>query len=136
MTPYLGEFLGTMLLVLLGDGVVANVLLRQTKGHGAGLIVITFGWGMAVFVAVLCVDAMSGAHLNPAVTIGFAVAGQFKGSVLYYVVAQMLGGFAGAVLVYLFYRDHYAATEDADAKLGTFCMAPAIRRPVNNLLCE
>jgi glycerol uptake facilitator protein len=143
MGPYLGEFLGTLLLVLLGDGVVANVVLAKTKGHGAGWIVITFGWGMAVFVAVWCVAAASGAHLNPAVTLGLAAAGKFAAdpatqvaTISGYLLVQMLGAMAGATFVFLIYWDHYAATEDADAKLATFCTAPAIRRPLNNLTSE
>jgi len=137
MDPYLAEFLGTTVLLLLGNGVVANVLLSKTKGHDAGLIVITAGWGMAVYVAVLCVGEFSGAHINPAVTIGLALAEKFKWALVPgYLAAQMLGGFLGAVLVYLFYKDHYDASEDADAKLGTFCNAPAIRSLPRNLFCE
>ena len=143
MGSYLGEFLGTLLLVLLGDGVVANVTLAKTKGHGAGWIVIAFGWGMAVFVGVWCVDDASGAHLNPAVTLGLHAAGKFPEDpngapmvVMRYIIAQMLGAIAGASLVFHMYRDHYAATDDADAKLGTFCTAPAIRRTWTNLLSE
>jgi glycerol uptake facilitator protein len=132
----LGEFVGTLLLLLLGNGVVANVVLARTKGHNAGWIVITFGFAMAVYVAVWCVGDASGAHLNPAVTIGLAAAGKFDGSIGEYLAAQMLGAMAGTTLVFLFYYDHYAATEDADAKLGTFCTAPAIRRTVTNLFGE
>jgi glycerol uptake facilitator protein len=136
MSPFLAEFIGTMLLVLLCNGVVANVLLERTKGHAAGWIVITFGWGMAVFVGVLCVADISGAHLNPAVTVGLAAAGRFTGSVSNYIAAQMLGGVAGAALVFWLYYDHYAASSDADAKLATFATAPAIRRTSSNLLSE
>jgi glycerol uptake facilitator protein len=136
MSKFVAEFIGTMLLVLLGDGVVANVTLARTKGHGAGWIVIALGWGMAVFVGVWCVGEVSGAHLNPAVTIGFAAAGTFTGSVTGYIIAQMAGAIAGAMLVFWTYVDHYAATDDADAKLGTFCTAPAIRRPAANLFSE
>ena len=133
MHAYAFEFVGTFLLVLLGNGVVANVLLRETKGHGGGWIVITAGWGMAVFVAVLCVADASGAHINPAVTVGLAAAGEFKWpDVPGYVVAQLLGGILGGMVVYLFYRDHYRATDDADAKLATFGTGPNIRNlPVN-----
>ena len=128
MSPYLGEFLGTMLLVLLGNGVVANVLLSQTKGNNAGWITITFGWGMAVFVAVWCVGDISGAHINPAVTLGLAAAGKFPADqIAGYLVAQMLGAILGAALVFLVYRDHFAVTEDADAKLAAFATGPAIR---------
>ena len=137
MNPYFGEFLGTLLLVLLGDGVCANVLLSKTKGHDSGWIVITFGWGMAVFVAVWCVGPVSGAHINPAVTIGLAAAGEFAWSnVMGYVIAQMLGAFAGASLVFLVYQDHYLATSDADAKLATFATGPAIRNTSRNLISE
>ena len=137
MNPYLAEFLGTTILVLLGNGVVANVMLTGTKGHAGGLIVIAFGWAMAVFVAVWCVTDASGAHLNPAVTIGLWVAGKFAfGKVFGYVLAQMLGGVAGGALVFFFYRDHYLATADPAAKLATFATAPAIRNPPSNLFSE
>jgi glycerol uptake facilitator protein len=139
MNPYLAEFVGTAILLLLGNGVVANVVLSKTKGNDGGWIVISAGWGFAVFVGVLCVGEFSGAHLNPAVTIGLAVAekNQFAWSLVPgYIAAQMAGGFCGAVLVYLCYKDHYDATEDADGKLGTFCNAPAIRSLPRNLLCE
>ncbi len=137
MEAYLGEFLGTFLLILLGNGVVANVVLAETKGHGSGWIVITFGWGMAVFVAVWCVGPMSGAHINPAVTLGLAAAGEFDwANVTGYVLAQMAGAIAGAVLVYVVYKDHYAVTDDGNAKLATFSTAPAIRHTWTNLLCE
>jgi glycerol uptake facilitator protein len=136
MTPFMGELIGTMLLVLLGNGVVANVLLARTKGHNAGWIAVAFGYAMAVYVGVWCAMEASGAHLNPAVTIGLAAAGKFTGPVPLYIFAQMLGAIAGATLVFLFYYDHYAATGDADAKLGTFCTAPAIRNATANLFCE
>jgi glycerol uptake facilitator protein len=137
MHVYLAEFIGTALLVLLGNGVVANVVLPQTKGSGSGWIVISFGWGMAVFVAVWCVSAISGAHLNPAVTLGLAAAGKFSWMLVPgYIAAQMIGAIAGAALVFALYRDHYAAGNDADAKLATFCTAPAIRNFPSNLLNE
>jgi len=137
MQAYLGEFIGTALLVLLGNGVVANVVLAKTKGSGAGWIVITFGWGMAVFVAVWCVDEISGAHINPAVTVGLTLAGKFASTkAVGYVAAQMLGAIVGAALVFLFYLDHYAASADADAKLATFATAPAIRNYPINLFSE
>jgi glycerol uptake facilitator protein len=137
MQAYLAEFIGTAILVLLGNGVVANVLLSKTKGHGSGWIVISFGWAMAVFVAVWCVGPISGAHINPAVTLGFAAAGDFAwASVPGYIVAQMLGALVGANLVYAFYGPHYEVTDDADVKLATFCTAPAIRRTGSNLLSE
>jgi glycerol uptake facilitator protein len=137
MHPYLAEFLGTTLLVLLGNGVVANVVLPQTKGHGAGWIVIAFGWGMAVFVAVLCVRAASGAHINPAVTIGLLAAGKFPASEAPgYIAAQLAGGVAGAALVLGFYWDHYRASNEPGAKLATFATGPAIRRTASNLFSE
>jgi glycerol uptake facilitator protein len=137
MQAYLAEFIGTALLVLLGNGVVANVVLRQTKGHGAGWIVITFGWGMGVFVAVFCMADVSGAHINPAVTFGLAVAKVFDWSLVPgYIIAQMLGGIFGASLVYLMYRHHYDATDDPAAKLATFSTSPAIRALPSNVVSE
>ena len=137
MQAFVAEFVGTALLILLGNGVVANVVLDKTKGHASGWIVIAFGWGLAVFVAVWCVSPISGAHINPAVTLGLAAAGKFPWeNVAGFIAAQMLGAILGATLVFLFYRPHYDATNDADAKLATFCTAPAIRRPGNNLLSE
>jgi glycerol uptake facilitator protein len=137
MNAYLAEFVGTALLVLLGNGVVANVLLPKTKGNGAGWIVITFGWGMAVFVAVWCVGEISGAHLNPAVTVGLATATKFAWNhAAGYIAAQLAGGVLGATLVFLFYREHYLASEDADAKLATFATRPAIRHYPSNLFSE
>jgi glycerol uptake facilitator protein len=128
MNPYLAEFIGAAILVIFGNGVVANVVLNKTKGHGAGWIVITFGWGMAVFVAVFSVAKYSGAHLNPAVTIAAATAGKLAaGKVLGYIVAQMLGAIVGAILVWVFYRDHFNVTEDGDAKLACFSTGPNIR---------
>jgi glycerol uptake facilitator protein len=136
---YLAELVGTFLLVLLGDGVVGNVLLNRTKGQGAGWIVITFGWGMAVFVGVFCSVKYSGAHLNPAVTIALASV-HFHGFtwalVPGYIAAQMIGAFLAAVVVYLFYGDHFRVTDDADAKLGVFCTGPAIRNPGRSFFCE
>jgi glycerol uptake facilitator protein len=137
MTAITGEFLGTALLILLGDGVVANVVLKGTKGHGAGWIVITFGWAMAVFVGVLVSAKASGAHLNPAVTLGLVAAGSFDAGLMPgYVVAQMLGAACGAVLVWLLYKSHFDLTADADGKLGVFCTGPAVRSPFLNLLSE
>lgn len=137
MTACIAEFFGTALLVLLGNGVVANVVLDKTKGHQAGWIVITAGWAFAVFSAVVCTAAISGAHLNPAVTLGLAASGRFAWSLLPgYLIAQFLGGFVGAILVYANYRDHYVATADRDAKLATFCTGPAIRNLPRNLFCE
>jgi glycerol uptake facilitator protein len=137
MDVYLAELIGTALLILLGNGVVANVVLPKTKGTGSGWIVIAFGWGMAVFVAVWCVGPISGAHINPAVTLGLAIAGRFAWDLVPgYVAAQLLGGLVGATLVFFFYRDHYAVSNDADAKLATFATGPAIRNFASNLLSE
>ena len=137
MNVYVAEFLGTALLILLGNGVVANVVLRETKGEGSGWIVITFGWGMAVFVAVFCVGDISGAHINPAVTVRLAAAGKFAWpNVAGYIVAQMFGAIVGAVTVYLFYKDHYAVTQDQAGKLATFSTGPAIRSTGSNLFSE
>jgi glycerol uptake facilitator protein len=137
MSPFVAEAIGTCLLLLLGDGVVANVVLKGTKGEASGWIVITFGWAMAVFVGVFTIAAASGAHINPAVTVGLAIAGKFSWSLVPgYVLAQMIGAFVGAVLVYVHYRSHFAATEDGDAKLAVFSTAPAIRKTGENLVSE
>ena len=138
MTNYIFEFIGTMVLVLLGDGVCAATSLNHSKAKGAGWIVIAMGWGFAVMVAVFISGAISGAHLNPAVSIGCALAGTMAWSAVPgYIIAQMLGGFVGAALVWLFYKDHYDATEDPDTKLGTFCTMPAIEgHKVRNFFCE
>lgn len=131
------EFLGTMILILMGDGVCANVSLEKSKAKGAGWVVVTFAWGLAVMCGVFVAGPYTGAHLNPAVSIGLALAGTFNWNlVVPYIIAQMLGGFVGAVLVYLYFKDHYNATPDADAKLGTFCTIPAIRNKWRNLLSE
>lgn len=136
MNYYFLEFLGTLFLILIGEGVNAAASLEKCKAKGAGWVFITLGWGLAVMVGAL-VSSPSGAHLNPAVTLGLAFGGSFDWSqVPGYIVAQMLGGFCGAVLVWLFYRDHFAATEDHDTKLGVFCTAPAIPNKWNNLFCE
>lgn len=139
MNPsFLFEFIGTLVLVLLGDGVCAACSLNKSKAKGAGWVVITLGWGFAVMAGVLIAGPISGAHLNPAVTLGLAIAGKFAWDmVLGYIVAQMLGGFVGAVLVWLFYKDHYKATaSEPDTMLGTFCTMPAIANGWRNFLCE
>ena len=138
MNPYVFEFLGTLVLVLLGDGVCAACSLNKSKAQGGGWVVIALAWGFAVMMGVLIAGPVSGAHLNPAVTLGLAIAGKFSWNlVLGYCVAQMLGGFVGAVLVWLFYKDHYKATADQpDTMLGTFCTMPAIWNPWRNFLCE
>ena len=138
LTKCIFEFIGTLVLVLLGDGVCANVTLNKSKAQGAGWVVIALAWGFAVMVGVIIAGPYSGAHLNPAVTLGLAIAGNFAwNEVLGYIVAQMLGGFVGACLVYVFYKDHYDATSDnPDAMLGTFCTMPAIWSPWRNFLSE
>jgi glycerol uptake facilitator len=135
---FFGEFMGTMVLVLLGNGVVANVLLKRSKAEGAGWMVIASGWAFAVmagvFTAIAC--GSSDAHLNPAVTLGFAVSTGSFAKLLPYVCAQLLGAFAGAILVWLHFLPHWEVTEDAGLKLACFCTAPAIRKFGANLLSE
>ena len=137
MQTYVAEVIGTMILILLGDGVVANVLLERSKGQNGGWIVITAGWAIAVTVAVYIVGRISGAHLNPAVTIALATIGSFPwADVPAYVGAQMLGAILGATLVWLMYLPHWRVTTDQGAKLGIFCTAPAIRHTAANLFSE
>ena len=137
MNIFIGELIGTLLLVLLGDGVVANVQLEKSKGQNSGWIVIAAGWGFAVAVGVYVAGWASGGHLNPAVTIGMAVLGKLPlAQVPVYLAAQFLGGFLGAVLVWLAYLPHWSQTADPAAKLAIFCTVPAIRKPLANLLCE
>jgi glycerol uptake facilitator protein len=137
MTPFFGEFIGTGLVVLLGQSVVSNVVLGKTKGNNSGWIVISVGWGMAVFVGVYCSAAASKAHLNPAVTIAFATLGKISWKLVpLYITAQMLGAMAGSVVAWLCFRPHFGATAEADAKLATFCTSPAIRSYGDNLLAE
>ncbi|MDR2950652.1 MAG: aquaporin family protein [Prevotella sp.] len=130
------EFIGTAILILFGAGVCANVSLKKTLGNGAGWGVIAFGWGFAVFVAAFISAPYSGAHLNPAVTIGLALAGSFEGSVVGYIVAQILGAILGASLVFLMYKPHFDAEENPDAKKGVFCTGPAIRAYFYNFMSE
>jgi len=126
-----------MILIILGDGVVAGVLLRNSKAENSGWIVITFGWGLAVAVAVYCVFQFSTAHINPAVTIALAVTGQFDwAQVPGYIIAQFLGAFVGAVIVWLAYLPHWEETEDEGLKLGVFCTAPAIYNTPANIITE
>jgi len=137
MTPFTGELIGTALLITLGDGVVANVVLSKTKGNNSGWIVITFGWAMAVYTGVFVSAPYSSAHLNPAVTIGLAVAGKFEWSLVpSYIIGQMIGAMAGALLVWIAYRSHFNETSSGDAKLAVFCTGPAIRSSFNNLITE
>src|SRR5215204_771236 len=145
MQAYLGEFIGTMILIILGDGVVAGVLLRNSKAENSGWIVITFGWAMAVAVAVYCVGQFSGAQINPAVTLGLASL-ELSGladipnfglvDVVPYIIAQFLGAFVGGVIVWLAYLPHWPETEDEGLKLGVFCTAPAIYNTPANVVTE
>jgi len=137
MSPFIAEIIGTAILIVLGDGVVANVILSKTKGFNGGLISITFGWSMAVFVAVYVAASASGAHLNPAVTIALAYAGKFDWALVpQYLAAQLLGAMIGALLVWLAYKQHFDETPDGDTKLGVFCTAPAKRSYTHNFLTE
>jgi glycerol uptake facilitator protein len=137
MQAYIAEFIGTMLLIILGDGVVAGVLLRNSKAENSGWIVITFGWGMAVAIAVYCVFQFSGGYINPAVTIAAAVTGGLKWAVVPgYIIAQFLGAFVGGVIVWLAYLPHWPETADPGLKLGVFCTAPAIYNTPANLITE
>ncbi|MCK4751743.1 MAG: aquaporin family protein [Bacteroidales bacterium] len=137
MNEIIAEFIGTFLLILLGNGVVANVVLKDTKGHEGGWIVISLGWGLGVFVGVAVAGPVSGAHINPAVTLGLASAGLFSwAKVLPFILAQMFGAGAGAFIVWLFYRHHFNRTEDPGAQLGCFSTAPAIRHTRSNFISE
>jgi glycerol uptake facilitator protein len=137
MNPFCGEILGTALLILLGDGTVANVVLAKSKAQNAGWIVVVTGWAMGVYVGAFAVASISGAHLNPAVSLGLAISGKLSWpEVPVYLAGQMIGAMIGAALVWLAYLPHWAETTDAVAKRAVFCTAPAIRRPLANLLCE
>ena len=137
MTPFIAEIIGTALLILLGGGVVANVVLNKTIGNNSGWIVITAGWALAVYVAVVVTGPYSGAHINPAVSIGLAIAGKFPWeSVPSYVLPQIIGAMLGASTVWLVYKNHFDATEDGASKKAVFCTAPAIRNTISNLISE
>ena len=137
MQNLLAELIGTMLLIVLGDGVVANVVLTGTKGENGGWIVITTGWGIGVAMAAYAVGRVSGAHLNPALTLALATIGSFSwAEVPGYIAAQMVGAFLGAVIVWLAYRPHFPVTEDPDLKLAVFATGPAIRNTAANLTAE
>jgi glycerol uptake facilitator protein len=137
MNAFCGEILGTALLVLLGEGAVANVILARSKGQNAGWIVVVTGWAMGVFVGAFTVANSSGAHLNPAVSLGLAFVGKFSWSqVPVYIAGQLLGAMVGALFVWLAYLPHWKQTIDPDAKRSIFCTAPAIRQPIANLMCE
>ncbi len=137
MSEFLAELIGTAILVLFGDGVVAGVILKGTKSENSGWIVITVGWGLGVALAIYGVGSFSGAHLNPAVTLAFAAQGAFPwDKVPYYILAQMLGGILGGTAVWLHYLPHWKRTDNQAIKLAVFCTAPAIRSKWANLLCE
>ena len=137
MTPFIAEFIGTMLLILLGDGVVANVILNETKGKDSGWMVITTAWGLAVFIAVTVAGPYSGAHLNPAVTVGLAIIGKFPwADVPMYISAQFLGGCMGAFLVWVMYLDHFKRTTSQSTILGVFSTIPANRNYASNMVSE
>ncbi len=138
MSPFLGEFIGTAILIILGNGVVANVVLNQTKGNSSGWIVITFGWAIAVFTGVYSSTALGGGgHLNPAISIGLAVFSDFESSMLpAYIGGQFAGAFIGAIIVWLTYKKHFDATADPHAMLAVFCTSPAIRHPIYNFITE
>ncbi|WP_044895358.1 MIP/aquaporin family protein [Bacillus alveayuensis] len=137
MSTFLGELIGTMILIIFGGGVVGGVVLKKSKAENSGWIVITMGWGLAVAIAVYAVGQISGAHLNPAVTIGLAAIGDFPWSdVPSYIIAQIIGAFIGAVIVYFHYLPHWKATDDQGAKLAVFSTDPAIKKTAANLLSE
>lgn len=137
MTPFIAEIIGTALLITLGGGVVANVVLKETKGNSSGWIVITTGWALAVYVGVVVAAPYSGAHLNPAVSLALAIAGKFPWEDLpIFIVAQLLGAMMGAIMVWLAYKNHFDVTKEKGSKIAVFCTAPAIRNPVYNLLSE
>lgn len=137
MNEFTAELVGTMILILLGNGVVANVILKGTKGHNGGWMAITTGWALAVYVGVVIATPYSGAHLNPAVTVSLAIAGKFAWSkVSVFIAAQLLGSVFGAVIVWLVYRDHFTATNDAATEMAVFCTSPAIHNRMFNLLSE
>jgi glycerol uptake facilitator protein len=135
MTPFVSELVGTALLIIFGNGVVANVVLSKSKGNNGGWIVIAFGWAIAVFIGVYTSGASSGAHLNPAVTIALAVLDN-SFEKLYYIPAQLLGAMIGSTLVWVAYKQHYDETDDAEAKLATFCTGPAIPHVIYNYITE
>ena len=137
MSSYVAEFFGTMILILLGNGVVAGTILKGTKSENAGWLTIVLGWGLAVTLAIYAVGRISSAHLNPAITIALWAAGDFDSNlVLGYIAAQFAGAFTGAVLVWIHYLPHWKMTADADTKLAVFCTGPAVRSTLSNLVCE
>lgn len=137
MNPYLGEFLGTMLLIFLGEGVVAGVVLKGTKSEQAGWLAICIAWGLAVSLAIYAVGEFSGAHLNPAITLALAITNNFEWNLVAgYCLAQLAGAFCGAILVWIFYLPHWKITPDPSTKLAVFSTAPAVRNPMANVISE
>ncbi len=137
MSPYLAEFVGTLILILFGNGVVAGAVLKQSKSENSGWVVICTAWGLAVTFAIYAAGSYSGAHINPAVTLALAVNGSFPWQqVPGYCIAQLLGAFTGATIVWIYYYPHWKITPDEDIKRAAFCTSPAIRSPLNNFLCE
>ena len=137
MTPYVAEFFGSMLLIVLGDGVVASVVLKGTKSENAGWLTIVIGWGLAVTLAIYAVGSISGAHLNPAITLALAVRGDFPwNDVIGYILAQLTGAFVGGIIVWVHFLPHWKNTVDPGIKLAVFCTAPAIRNTFTNLISE
>lgn len=137
MNPYLAEFIGTLILILLGEGVVASVVLKGTKSENAGWLTIVLAWGLAVTFAIYAVGRFSGAHLNPAITVALALTGSFPGDQVFgYMAAQFAGAFCGATLVWIHYLPHWARTNDESLKLAVFCTAPAVRSFPNNFISE
>jgi glycerol uptake facilitator protein len=137
MLPYVAEFLGTMILIILGDGVVANISLTKSGMKGAGSVQVTFAWGLAVLLPAFIFGAASGAHFNPALTIALAADGSFPwAQVPGYIIAQFAGAFTGGIIIYLLFKDHFDATEEPGTKLGVFCTSPSIPNKGRNLLSE
>jgi glycerol uptake facilitator protein len=137
MNGFIAEIIGTMFVILMGNGVVANVLLHQTKGNNSGWMVITTGWALGVFIGVVVASPFSGAHLNPAVTLALAIAGNFSWALVpSFILAQFIGAMLGALLVWLVYKDHFLQTKDPNLKAAVFCTSPAIRNTSSNLFSE
>ncbi len=137
MSPYIAEFIGTCILIIFGNGVNANVSLNKTYAQNSGWLVVCLGWGLAVFIAVYIAGSISGAHINPAVTLGLAIAGKFEWSeVPFYWLAQLLGAFFGALITFLHFKPHFDATDDPNTTLGLFSTAPAIKHTLSNLVSE
>ena len=137
MSPYLAEFIGTFFLVLMGEGIVAGILLKDSKAEGAGWLAISIGWGLAVTLAIYAVGEYSGAHINPAVTLSLAIKGDFAWNLVPgYMLSQVLGGFVGGIIVFIHYLPHWKKTENKDLKLGIFATGPAIKSTISNFISE